>query len=60
MPPPPTPQGTSEEMKDFFRICLGKESGSRSNVTALLSHPFILRNSNPISFGVWLEHLPFY
>jgi serine/threonine protein kinase len=57
-PPPNPPAGSSEEMKDFIRVCLGKESGSRSNVTQLLNHPFIVKNSNPISFGLWLESLP--
>ena len=59
-PPPSPPLGSSEEMKDFLRICLGKETGSRSNVSNLLTHPFIQKNANPIRFGLWLEQLPTY
>lgn len=57
-PSPSPPPGCSNEMKDFLNICLGKTSGSRSSVTNLLSHPFIVRNSNPISFNIWLESIP--
>ena len=57
-PAPMPPSGSSEDMRDFLHICLGKTSGSRSNVSSLLAHPFIVKNSNPISFGLWLESLP--
>jgi serine/threonine protein kinase len=57
--PAPIPStGFSPEMQDFLRICLGKTSGSRSTASALLAHPFIVKNSNPISFNIWLEGLP--
>lgn len=57
-PAPSPPEGCSSEMRDFISICLGKTSGSRSTVLNLLSHPFIAKNSNPISFVLWLERIP--
>ncbi|CAG9311548.1 unnamed protein product [Blepharisma stoltei] len=54
---PEPPPGSSEEFRDFIRICLGKEKDSRSTVGELLSHPFIQRNINPISFNLWLNQI---
>lgn len=56
--PMPQVPGSSVEFKDFLKICLGKESGTRSSCRALLSHDFIQRNTDNTDFLDWVARLP--
>ena len=57
-PVPRVPYGCSEEFQDFITVCLGKTSGTRSNVGELLNHPFVQMNTNAMDYSLWLESIP--
>ena len=57
-PAPSAPVSSSDDFKDFIRICLGKEPGTRSSAKELLLHPFIQRHKDPEAFRQWLATIP--